>query len=172
MNVSIEPVYELKSLSLMTRGAVKNRRGRAVVSSIPISIAESEVQVLQSKLEWKNISAEEVLQPNGPGNIVMTELEFEHVSELCSSFGEKGIRAARVADKAVCAIRKYLLSEAPVGEYLADQLLLPMALAGDGEFLCTEISSHTRTNMEVIQKFLKVKFSVREQNKAFHISIT
>ena len=64
--------------------------------------------------------------------------------ELCSSFGEKGIRAARVADKAVCAIRKYLLSEAPVGEYLADQLLLPMALAGGGEFLCTEISSHTR----------------------------
>lgn len=171
MNVSIEPVYELKSLSLMTRGALKNRRGRAVVSSIPISIAESEVKVLQSKLEWKDISAEEVLQPNGPGNIVMTELEFEHVSELCSSFGEKGIRAARVADKAVCAIRKYLLSEAPVGECLADQLLLPMALAGEGEFLCTEISSHTRTNMEVIQKFLKVKFSMREQNQAFHISI-
>ena len=79
MNVSIEPVSELKSLSLMTRGALKNRRGRAVVSSIPISIGESEVTVLQSKLEWKDISAEEVLQPNGPGNIVMTELEFEHV---------------------------------------------------------------------------------------------
>jgi RNA 3'-terminal phosphate cyclase (ATP) len=45
-----------------------------------------------------------------------------------------------------------------VGEYLADQLLLPLALAGGGGFRTVGISRHAQTNMDVIQRFLPVRF--------------
>jgi RNA 3'-terminal phosphate cyclase (ATP) len=49
-----------------------------------------------------------------------------------------------------------------VGAYLADQLLMPMALAGGGVFHTLSITDHTRTNMALIEQFLAVKFGVEE----------
>jgi RNA 3'-terminal phosphate cyclase len=46
--------------------------------------------------------------------------------------GEKAVSAESVAKRAVDAARSYLVSEAAVGQHLADQLLLPMALVGGG----------------------------------------
>jgi RNA 3'-terminal phosphate cyclase (ATP) len=43
-----------------------------------------------------------------------------------------------------------------VGEHLADQLLIPLALAGGGSYLTGALSLHTTTNIEVIRKFLSV----------------
>ena len=48
----------------------------------------------------------------------------------------------------------YLAASAPVGEHLADQLLLPMAVAAGGRFLTGKPSLHTLTNIGVIQRFL------------------
>lgn len=49
-----------------------------------------------------------------------------------------------------------------LGAHLADQLLLPMALAGGGVFHTLSITDHTRTNMALIEQFLAVKFGVEE----------
>jgi RNA 3'-terminal phosphate cyclase (ATP) len=57
---------------------------------------------------------------------------------------------------------RYLAAEVPVGEHLADQLLIPLALAGRGSFLTLQLSSHVRTNMEVIKRFLPVEIMMRE----------
>jgi hypothetical protein len=56
---------------------------------------------------------------------------------------------------------KYLATSAPVGEYLADQLMLPLALAGRGAFRALGLSRHAQTNMEVIQQFLPIRFEVK-----------
>jgi RNA 3'-terminal phosphate cyclase (ATP) len=45
-----------------------------------------------------------------------------------------------------------------VAEYLGDQLMLPLALAGGGGFTVDEVSMHARTNAEVIETFLPVRF--------------
>lgn len=47
-------------------------------------------------------------------------------------------------------------SQAPVGEHLADQLLLPMAIGGGGRFRTGPLSLHTRANMEIIHHFIDV----------------
>jgi len=49
-----------------------------------------------------------------------------------------------------------------VGEHLADQLLLPMALFGGGVFTTTDISKHTRTNIDIIKRFLDVEFKMTQ----------
>ena len=50
------------------------------------------------------------------------------------------------------------------GEHLADQLLLPFALAGGGAFTAEKLNLHSRTNMEVIRLFLPVEFLTKEHN--------
>jgi len=63
------------------------------------------------------------------GNALLT-VEHEHITEVFTGFGEKGVAAESVAKRAVDEARNYLASEAVVGRHLADQILLPMALAG------------------------------------------
>ena len=98
--------------------------------------------------------------PLGPGNALLLEVEHEHVSEIVTGFGRIGVSAERVAGGAAREMKRYLKSRVPVGEHLADQLLLPMALAGGGSFTTTRLSSHAATNLEVIRAFLDVDFDV------------
>jgi RNA 3'-terminal phosphate cyclase (ATP) len=59
-------------------------------------------------------------------------------------------------------------SAAPVGPYLADQLMIPAALVAAGigcsraqsEFWATELTEHARTNARVIEQFLPVDFEL------------
>jgi RNA 3'-terminal phosphate cyclase (ATP) len=98
----------------------------------------------------------------GPGNVVSVFVRSEHVTEVFTSFGERGVRAEMVAERVVRRVRRYLAAGVPVGRHLADQLLLPMALCGDGEFLTLEPSLHTLTNMAVVNAFMDVQFLSEE----------
>ncbi|EFN8659079.1 hypothetical protein C0X85_06600 [Escherichia coli O2] len=60
---------------------------------------------------------------------------------------------------------------AAVGEYLADQLVLPMALAGAGEFTVAHPSCHLLTNIAVVERFLPVRFSLIETDGVTRVSI-
>ena len=51
---------------------------------------------------------------------------------------------------------------AAVGRHLADQLLLPLALAGSGSFTTMAPDAHVPTNIDVIEQFLPVKFRITE----------
>jgi RNA 3'-terminal phosphate cyclase (ATP) len=158
MSVSIEPARELERLDLPARGEVRARRAKAVVANLPMSIAERELKVVAQKMSWPRdwMKAESVEGSRGPGNVVTIEIECEQVTEVFTGFGERGVRAEAVAEKAAQQARRYLASEAAVGEYLADQLLIPMAMAGGGSFTTSPLSRHATTNIEVIGKFLDV----------------
>ncbi len=51
-------------------------------------------------------------------------------------------------------------STAAVDEHLADQVWLPLALAGAGSFSAAGLNMHAKTNMKVIQQFLAVRFEM------------
>lgn len=72
-----------------------------------------------------------------------------------------GVRASRPTEGArvATAVRHYLDSQACVSEHLADQLLLPMALAGGGEFTTCTASDHLTSNAALIEKFLPVEIT-------------
>ena len=80
--------------------------------------------------------------------------------EHATAFGERRKPAEAVADEAIDELERYLAAPVPVGEHLADQLLLPMALAGGGRFRTLPLSLHARTQLELIPRFLGVEFSV------------
>jgi RNA 3'-terminal phosphate cyclase (ATP) len=79
----------------------------------------------------------------------------------CFALGARGKRAERVADEAVDALAAFLLSDGAVDPWLADQLLLPLALAnGPSKLRTSEVTPHLLTNAEVIQLFLPVEIRV------------
>jgi RNA 3'-terminal phosphate cyclase (ATP) len=94
----------------------------------------------------------------------MLTVEHEHVSEVFAAFGENTITAEDVARQAVQRARRYIASGAAVSEHLGDQLMLPLALAGGGGFTVDEVSMHARTNAQVIETFLPVRFDFGQRD--------
>lgn len=166
LSVTIEPTSALTRLELIERGEMIGRQARAVVANLSLRIAERELKIIARKMSWKDewLRAEAVDNSPGPGNVVMIEIESQHVTEVFTGFGERGVAAEAVADQAVQAARRYLASGAAVGEYLADQLLVPMAMAGGGAFTAVPPSRHATTNIEIIRKFLAVEIVAAPMN--------
>lgn len=49
--------------------------------------------------------------------------------------------------------------------HLADQLLVPMALAGGGSFRTVQPTAHTLTNAGVVQRFLNVSIAIDAESR-------
>lgn len=159
--VKIKPSSTLKKLSLMERGPITVRWVRALVSNLPMSIGEREVAVVREKMDLSadQCQVEKVQGSVGPGNVLLIGLQSDSVTEVITAFGEKGVSAEAVAHHAVDEARAYLAAGVPVGEHLADQLLMPLAMAGGGEFTTVAPSRHATTNLEIVKRFLEVKSS-------------
>jgi RNA 3'-terminal phosphate cyclase (ATP) len=164
---------QLAPLELITRGALERVHVRAVVSRLPESIALREIKVLQRSLVDFPLTVESVqLESAGPGNVVSVTLQSADVVETFSAFGELGVSAEKVAARVAGRVRRYLSHDAPVGEYLADQLLLPFALAGSGAFRTHRPSLHALTNAEVIGRFLPLVVRFEEEANSCLLRIT
>ncbi len=146
----------LRPLSLLERGPVRARRAVAAVSSLPPHIARRELDAVKRQLRFSEEECREVELPRGPGpgNVLQIEIESEHVTELITGFGEKGVRAEEIAEQACRETLDYLDAQVPVGAHLADQLLLMMALAGGGAFRTVTPTLHTTTQVDIIRQFL------------------
>jgi len=167
LSVSITPAQQLSPLEILKKGAIRNVTTRAIIANLPRSIAEREVKLISRLLSLSEESPmiEEISGAPGPGNVAMVEIELDDHTEVFTGFGELGVRAEAVATKVVQEARSYLASGAPVGKYLADQLLVPMAIAGSGRFRTGPLSRHAATNVEVIRQFLNLDIAVTEEEK-------
>jgi len=163
-NVLIEPVAKTQRLDLLERGGIRAARARALVVNLPPSIAERELAVVKEKTGWSDEQLQVEFSTNAisRGNVVMIEIESENLTEVFTRVGERGVRAETVAEEAVEEALGYLNRGAPVGEHLADQLLVPLALTGGGSFVTGSLSLHTTTNIEIIKKFLDVDISATQ----------
>jgi RNA 3'-terminal phosphate cyclase (ATP) len=165
VKVEIAPPSELRALDLRQRGKIVRRAARGIVSNLPESIAQREIGVVAKKLGWDTSSLSvQTLPSHGPGNTLFIEIESEQVTEMFTGFGEKNVRAEAVAARAVDEVTRYLASEAAVGEHLADQLLLPMALMKGGAFTTLPLSAHAQTNIDTIGKFLPTGIRTTTEN--------
>jgi RNA 3'-terminal phosphate cyclase (ATP) len=163
----IEPSKRLAPLALNERGAIQSRRAKVWLSKLTPEIADRELAVVREELRWgaEECSVETVPHPKGPGNAVVLEIQTEHATAIFTGFGERGRPAEEVAREAVGAAKAWLQADVPVEEYLADQLLVPIALAGSGSFRTTKPSLHTYTNANVINRFLPVRIEMQQESE-------
>jgi len=170
---TIEPSECLSTIQLLERGEIERRNAVAIVANLPRSIAQRELDTIAKMLNWDAQSTQIVETGNsvGPGNIVLIELTSGNVTEVFCGFGRIGASAESVASEAASAARSYLVSGAAVGEHLADQLLLPFALAGGGAFTAEKLNLHSRTNMEIIRCFLPVDFVTTQEGNLVKLEV-
>lgn len=164
ITIGITPAERLRPLHLLEKGEQVAYRVEAVVSGLPKDVAEREALTLQRHLKWpeQHATAKELPKSHGIGNYMTVTLKHQHVCGVHTAIGERGVRGEDIARALAKEVQRELNADVPVGEHLADQLLLPIALAGGGEFLTLPLSLHSTTNMEIIQKFLNVKFQIEE----------
>ncbi len=167
IRVCIEPAKTLSDLRLLERGALVSRKARAAVSNLSMNIARRELKVVAKKLGWERecLEAVEVTDARGPGNVLTLEIQSENATEVFTGFGEKGVPAEKVAEGTAKQAKKYLASGVPVGKHLADQLLIPMAMAGKGAFRTLAPTNHARTNIEIVKKFLDADIALKKYDK-------
>jgi RNA 3'-terminal phosphate cyclase (ATP) len=144
-------------------------------SALPFQVARRELDVVRERLglDGAQCAPIEVRDSAGPGNVVQIEVESEHVTELFSGFGERGVRAELVAERVAAEAAAYLEANVPVGAHLADQLLLPLALAGGGSFRTLPPTSHTETQIEIIRRFLGRSVALEPiRSDAWHVEVS
>jgi RNA 3'-terminal phosphate cyclase (ATP) len=166
-NATVEPCERLSPTDLIKRGEITRRSVVAIVANLSPGIARREIETVAHLLNWDKEYMQIVETRNsvGPGNVVLIEVGTSTgMAELFCGFGRLGASAESVATEAVKEARTYIASEAAVGEHLADQLLLPFALAGGGAFTASKLNRHARTNMDVVSTFLPVRFETREES--------
>ena len=181
IKIEITPSQNLASLSLMKRKQKMKAKLMALVSKLPIDIAERELNVIRRKGKWHPSECYpiEIKNSPGPGNVVMMELNSGNVNEIVTGYGSPGVRAEDVARKTYREAKPYLDSDYPVGEHLADQLLLPMGLAaaqGDAsvasEMTTGPLSLHATTHIEILKRFLDIDVVVEEvEMGTFHVQV-
>lgn len=155
---TITPCAQLTPVALMERGGFVAGYADALVAGLVPDIATRELDCIGNAMKWseRQLRMHQLADEQGPGNAVLITLEHDFVNEVFAGFGAKGVKAEAVAQEAINQARAYMASRAAVGEYLADQLMLPMALAGGGGFSASSISLHATTNAHVITRFLPV----------------
>jgi len=164
VKVTIQPPSGLGRLELTSRGNPGGRTARVLIANLSRNIAEREIAVITKRLSWPPSSLKiESVSSHGPGNVILLEVESENITEVFAGFGERGVRAEAVAENVAQEARRYLASNVPVGEHLADQLLLPMALAKGGVFRTLPPSRHMQTNIHTISQFLPTDIRVRSE---------
>lgn len=168
-HVKIRPTRQLQWLSLLERGELLERRVQAIVANLPAHIAERECDAIAAETNWDRscFQATSYEHSRGPGNVVLIVLRHENVTEVFTGFGEKGKKAEVVAMDVLDQARRYLAHDVPVGQYLADQLMLPLAISahfgcGGGVYRTASLSGHSQTHLDVIREFLDVRVRIDE----------
>ena len=159
----VAPCPRLSPLDLRERGEEKPWRLRALLSKLPDEIGARQLDHLLDRFEKRRLAFEatslERVDADDAGSALLFELPHGDLCDVLCSFGERGVRPETRADR--IATEALILSSArvPVGPFLADQLLLPMALAGGGTFRTVEPTLHATTNARLIERFLPVSFT-------------
>ncbi len=169
--VEVEPLERFQQVVLTERKSEPRVHAEALISNLPDTIAKRELSKLGQimGLGEDQLSIRHVKDSISPGNVVFITVDCGGIPEILVNFGRFGVAAEKVAEQVCARAQVFISSGAVVGEYLADQLILPMALAGAGRFLTMRPSLHTATNIDVVQKFLSCDIQVEEKDDSLFL---
>lgn len=153
----------LRPHSWLERGRTRSVEARALVSRLPLAIAERELETAIAALGWPPESAESLLvEAASPGNALLLGVTSDCGCTVASAIGARRKPAEVVAREAVEALQRFLSLDVPIDGHLAGELLVPMALARGGSFLTGPPPQRLRMVAEVISRFLPVRTSFEE----------
>lgn len=164
----------LSGLTLLERGTLQQVRGLGAVTGLPSHIPQRMAMRAENLLHQANLKAQ--VQPLrergiGPGAGIFLTADYEYSRAGFSAIGRPGLASEQVAEMACQELLDFHETGAPVDVHLADQLLLPLALALQAsQYRVAEISLHLTTNAWVIEKFGLAKITIHEADKVVEVA--
>lgn len=171
--VNGDPNKTLKPLPHSTRGDLTGRHITATYANLDRSIAGRMATAAAKNLGWPedSISVNEV-DADGPGATVTAEAVHGNITDSITYFAERGRSADKLGHLTGRDLTRFLESGALVTERLADQLLLPLALAGGGTLTTTNATNHINTNLHTIAAFLATTSQITQPGADTPCTIT
>lgn len=159
----------LHGLTLIERGALRGVSVRSMVSNLPEHILQRQADRADFLLRKQGIKPTvEMQSPPSPGQgtAVWVLAEYHHARAGFTGYGRLRRPAEAVAEDACKAFVRYHQRQMPVDAHLGDQLLVPLALAGDhspSEYAVEAVTPHLLTNAWAIEQFLDVHIEIDGQ---------
>lgn len=174
VTVDIAPAESLLPFDSCEESPFMDSEGHVYLWNLDPGIAARELRVLLDKkyedlglLEEKirmEVSSKGRKDAHGPGNAVLVKVRHEKGLTVCTGIGARGHSAERVAREACERAFTFMKAKVPVDHHLADQLIVPMALAGGGAFLTEKPTLHTETCMALLPYFTDIRAKVLQEN--------
>lgn len=162
----VRPTSGLRAIAWRERGDLRQVTGVAAVTNLPSHIPQRMAQRAFKLLAAEGIRGQVVplrKRGVGPGAGIWLVAEYEHGPAGFSALGEPGVAAERVAEEAVQRLLAHHRAgaQAAVDPHLADQLVLPLALAdGTSVYGTGEVTPHTTTGIDIVRRFLDARFEI------------
>lgn len=146
----------LRPLALETRGGLRRVE---VYSTADEELRDAEVAERQAAAVAEELDVDASVatlatydEAASPGSALVLAAVYEDTRAGFSALGEAGKPSEEVADEAMAAFRTFREGSWAVDRHLADQLILPLALAG-GVVSAPETTAHIETNRAVVEAF-------------------
>lgn len=144
-------------IEAIERGALKRISGRALASNLPAHIPDRMVNRVCATLADLGVPLDiepQAVAATCAGAGIFLAADYEPFAASFSAYGRPGRPAEAVADEAAAKLRDHHESGATIEQHLADQLLLPLALAdGASAFTVPFATGHLLTNAWTIGQF-------------------
>ena len=169
--LEVEPLTAkgpLRPLQMLERGDLVECRVITCFSNLPEHVTERATKAAVSAIESlgrKRVGKVATESFDGepamdPGGAVLAVARWEHGYAAFESLAARGVPAEDIGRAAGVALVEMVnagdrTARPTIDEHLADQLLLPCALAtGQSEFRAQKVSQHLLTNADVLRRFL------------------
>jgi RNA 3'-phosphate cyclase len=164
IHAAIRPATALAPLCRSRRGACQRISGISAVANLDLRIAERQQQRAIKALNHLEVPVDiDLLRlpAHARGTLLLLLAECQHSCICAYALGSRGKPAETVADEAVRELEGFLATGGAIDPYLADQLLLPLALTpGFSELHTVRVTEHLITNAAIIRQFLSSAITI------------
>jgi len=171
---TVEASEPARPFDRRSRGTLREARVVCTVTNLPFSYASSQSEAAISRLREKGIQADGENLPapgvQSHGVLCMVLAAFEHAQGAFGAWqGGPLLSHLSVGEEAAKAFVGFLESRSAVDPFLADQLLIPLAVAAAGlqggvrvlsRLTTPRISRHLLVNRDVVSRFLDVEIEL------------
>jgi RNA 3'-terminal phosphate cyclase (ATP) len=174
VSATVEPCRQSETMDLTT---IRDSDARisSVCCQLPKHVAERQTTSALIALEKKGLrcrhytaSLETSVSP-GSSIIVYSSANFgPYVGG--DSIGELGKRAESVGIEAAERYLQSALAGVPVDPWLADMLVMPLALAkGKSRYRIARVTKHLETNLQIVSQILGCRYRIDHQQDGTHV---
>jgi len=167
INFSSNPVDYLRPIKLDSPGKLLKISGTSLCSNLPESVAVRQAESAKQFLAqngYGGVEIEKLMPPSlSKGSAITLWAVCENSVLGASSLGMLGKKSEKVGEEAAKELLAEMRSGAALDRHMGDQMLIYMALAkGESSVTVSELTPHIKTNIWVIEQFIKQRFRIEE----------